>query len=152
MLKRSFSEDYFKEECYAIQGAIFEVYKNVGTGFLESVYQECLEIEFGMRNIPYRAQNTLNLSYKGRRLLKTYVPDFICYDKIIVELKAISALGEEHKAQALNYLKATGFSLALLVNFGHYPKVEIKRLRSDSCVSGGDTVVPIYNQIDVIAT
>ena len=105
-----------------------DVYKVLGNGFLEAVYQECLEIEFKRRQIPFVAQKTLTLTYEGQVLKHTYKPDFVCYDKIIVEIKAISKLLEEHQAQGTNYLKATGFQLCLLVNFGHYPLIEIIRI------------------------
>ncbi|MHC5083845.1 MAG: GxxExxY protein [Planctomycetota bacterium] len=118
----------FKDEGYAIQGAIFDVYRELGHGFLEAVYQECLLLEFQKRNIPVVAQPTLPLIYKGQRLEQTYKPDFICYDKIIVELKAVKEFASEHKAQVINYLKATGMKLGLLVNFGTYPKAEVCRL------------------------
>jgi GxxExxY protein len=118
---------FFKDECYAIQGAIFEVYREMGCGFLESVYQECLEKELATRGIPFRAQSDLQLAYKGFPLKQTYKPDLICYDQIIVELKAVKELAAEHEAQILNYLKSTGMRLGLLVNFGSYPKATIKR-------------------------
>jgi len=118
----------FKNECYAIQGAIFDVYREMGCGFLEAVYQECLEKEFRLRHLPFEAQKELLLSYKGEQLAQTYKPDFICYGKIIVELKAVKEIASEHKAQLLNYLKAIGLELGLLVNFGAYPKVEIVRI------------------------
>jgi GxxExxY protein len=100
----------------------------MGCGFLEPVYQECLEIEFEYQRIPFQAQQELKLSYRDRELEQKYKPDFVCYDKIIVELKAVSKLADEHRAQVLNYLSATGFKLGLLVNFGHYPKLEYERL------------------------
>ena len=118
----------FKDECYAIQGAVFDVYREMGCGFLEAVYQECLEREFRLRQLPYEAQKELVLSYKGEQLSQTYRPDFICYSKIIVELKAVKEIAPEHKAQLLNYLKATGLELGLLVSFGAYPKAEIVRI------------------------
>jgi GxxExxY protein len=127
----SFSADkklLFEKETYAIRGAIFEVYRELGCGFLESVYQECLERELRTWNIPFVAQPELQLLYKGERLRQTYKPDFICYDSIILELKALSVTSGEHKAQVLNYLKATGKKLGLLVNFGSYPKVTVERL------------------------
>lgn len=117
-----------KEESYAIMGACFEVYKDKGSGFLEPVYQECLELEFGLRQLPFRAQSLLPLSYKGVALKQRYTPDFICWEKIIVELKAVSELTDEHRAQVHNYLKATGYRLGLLVNFGHYPKLQYERI------------------------
>jgi len=118
----------FKEECYEIQGAIFDVYREMGCGFLESVYQECLEKELGKRGIPFVAQQELQLTYKGEPLQQTYRPDLICYGQIIVELKAVKDIAPEHKAQVINYLKATGIKLGLLVNFGTYPKASITRL------------------------
>ncbi len=118
----------FKEECYAIQGAIFEVYREMGCGFLEAVYQECLEREFFRKEIPFVSQQDLQLTYKGETLQQTYRPDLICYGQIIVELKAVKDISPEHKAQVINYLKATGMKLGLLVNFGTYPKASITRL------------------------
>ena len=109
-------------------GACFEVYKEKGCGFLEPVYQECLEIELGLRGIPFDAQFALALSYKGQQLKHAYVPDFICYGKIILELKAVSGLTDEHRAQVFNYLKATGHRLGILVNFGHHPLLEHERI------------------------
>jgi GxxExxY protein len=116
-----------EEETYAILGACFEVYKEKGCGFLEAVYQEYLKLEFEMRDLPARASVPLSLSYKGRRLTKTYEADFICHDKVLVELKSVSKLADEHRAQVQNYLNATGLRVGLLVNFGHYPKVEYER-------------------------
>jgi len=118
----------FEEESYAIRGAIFEVYRELGCGFLEAVYQECLEKELSSRNISFVAQPQLNLFYKGVKLNQTYRPDFICYDSVIVELKALSEISGEHKAQLLNYLKTTGLKVGLLVNFGSYPKAVVERL------------------------
>jgi GxxExxY protein len=118
----------FKEECYAIQGAVFEVYREMGCGFLEAVCQECLELELRLREIPFVAQPLLTLNYKGERLRQTYHPDFVCYDKIIVELKAVKEIAPEHQAQVINFLKATGMRLGILVNFGAYPKATVKRL------------------------
>ncbi len=118
----------YKEESYQIQGAVFEVYREMGCGFLEAVYQECLEKEFFRRRIPFIAQPDLQLIFKGERLRQTYKPDFICYEKIIVELKAVKDIAPEHKAQVINYLKATNSKLGLLVNFGSYPKASILRI------------------------
>lgn len=122
------SELLFQEETYRIRGACFEVYKEKGCGFLESVYQECLEIELRSQDIPFVAQPKLELEYKGERLHTEYRPDFICFGKIIIELKAVKTLADEHRAQVHNYVKATGLRLGLLVNFGHYPKAEIERV------------------------
>ena len=118
----------FKDECYQIQGAVYEVYREMGCGFLEAVYQECLEREFKRQDIPFKAQVDLELKYKNEPLKQTYRPDFICYDKIIIELKAVKEIAPEHKAQLLNYLHATGLDLGLLINFGYYPKAEIMRM------------------------
>ena len=118
----------YKEEGFAIQGAIFEVYREMGAGFLEAVYQECLEKEFDRRNIPYQRKVELSLTYKGEPLVKTYEADLICYGKIILELKAVKEVGNEHRAQLFNYLKATNLRLGLLVNFGHYPKATVERI------------------------
>ncbi len=117
----------YKEECYVIQGAIFDVYREMGCGFLESVYQECLEIEMSKRKIPFTSQHNLKLSYKGEELRQTYKPDFVCFEKVIVELKTANRITAGHEAQILNYLKATGIKLGLLVNFWGYPKVDIDR-------------------------
>jgi GxxExxY protein len=118
----------YKEESYQIMGACFEVYKEKGCGFLEPVYQECLEMEFGLQGILFQPQVGLALAYKGRPLEQKYVPDFICFGKIILEIKAVSQLNDEHRAQVHNYLRATGRRLGLLVNFGHYPGVEHERI------------------------
>lgn len=117
-----------RDESYRIMGASFEVYKEKGCGFLEGVYQECLEIEFEMQGILFVSQKPLGLTYKGRPLKQRYTTDFICYDKIIVELKAVSELTDEHRAQGLNYLHATRYKLGLLINFGHHPKLQYERL------------------------
>jgi GxxExxY protein len=118
----------FAEESFHIRGAIFEVYREMGCGFLEAVYQECLEKELAKQGIPFVAQQELLLHYKGDRLEQTYRPDFICFDRIIIEIKAVKELADQHRAQMHNYLKASGFKLGLLVNFGHYPKAEIERI------------------------
>ena len=118
----------FGEECYAIQGAVFEVYREMGCGFLESVYQECLEKELQRREIPFDSQQALGLHYKGEPLKQIYKPDLSCYGKIIVELKAVKDIAREHEAQVFNYLKASNLRLGLLVNFGHYPKATVKRI------------------------
>jgi len=118
----------YKEEYYLINGAIFEVYKELGSGFLEAVYQECLSREFASLKIPFTAQPELTIWYKDEPIINTYKPDFICYDKIIIELKAVTELSPIHRAQVLNYLKITKMKLGLLVNFCSYPKVHIERL------------------------
>ncbi|HOW96908.1 MAG TPA: GxxExxY protein [Kiritimatiellia bacterium] len=117
----------FKDESYRIIGACFEVYKEKGNGFLEAVFQECLALELADQEIPFVEQPRLGLEYKGRKLKQVYEPDFACFDDIIVEIKAVKQLTDEHRAQAINYLKSTGKQLALLVNFGHFPKIEHER-------------------------
>ena len=118
----------YKEESYKIVGGCFEVYREKGCGFLEGVYQECMEIELRLQGVPYVPKKPLALEYKSCPLLSTYAPDFVCYEKIVLELKAVTDLADEHRAQVLNYLKATGLKLGLLVNFGHYPKAQVERI------------------------
>ena len=108
----------YKEESYQIIGACIEVHKTLGCGFLEPIYQESLSIEFQKQKIPFEREKILSIVYKDIELEKKYIADFVCYNKIIVELKALSTLSSEHEAQILNYLKATGYRLGLLVNFG----------------------------------
>lgn len=125
------AEILFKDESYKIIGACFEVYNQKGYGFTEPVYQECLQIELSIQGIPFIAQPELNLEYKGRQLAQFFKPDLICYGKIIVELKSVAKLIDAHKAQTLNYLNATKFDLALLVNFGQFPKLEYERIANN---------------------
>ena len=115
------------EETYAIRGAVFEVYKTLGSGYLEEVYQNALEEELKLRGIPFEAKKQLHIFYKGRDC-GIYEPDLICFQKVIVELKAVESLHPKHSAQLMNYLCATGHKLGLLVNFCACPKVEIKRI------------------------
>ena len=122
------AELMYEDETYAIKGAVFEVYKTMGVGFLEAVYQECLEEELRRRGIPFASQVEIKLDYKGKELRQFYKADIVCYDKIILELKSVNNLLSEHSAQLFNYLRATKMKLGLLVNFGHYPGVEIKRI------------------------
>lgn len=120
-------EYLYSEETRKIIGACYEVHNTMGNGFLESVYQEALMIEFYKQNIPYVAEQKLDIWYKEDKLTKFYTADFVCYNKIIIELKAIDAINDDHKGQVINYLKATNFKLGLLLNFGT-PKMQIKRL------------------------
>ena len=122
------SDLIYPEESYAIIGACFDVYNEKGCGFLEPVYHDCMELELGSRKIPFVHEPLLPLSYKGIPLKHTYSPDFTCWDKIILEPKACDKLADEHVTQVLNYLNATGYELGLLVNFGHCPKLEYKRI------------------------
>lgn len=117
-----------ENESYVVRGAVFEVYREMGCGFLEPVYQECMEKELTKQGVPFEAQKELQLFYKGEPLKQVYKPDLICHGKIIVELKAVKEIAQEHRAQLLNYLKATGIKVGLLVNFGAYPKATIERL------------------------
>ena len=117
----------YADETFKIRNALFEVYKEKGCGFTEPIYQECLEAELTLQTIPFDAQRHIPLTYKGRRLRHTFVPDVICYDKIILELKAVSALADEHRSQIINYLKATDMRLGLLINFGAKAGVAIER-------------------------
>ena len=117
----------FKDESYQIVGACFEVYKEKGNGFLEAVYQECLTMELTEQQIPFEAKPRLCLEYKGRALKQEYAPDFLCFGEITLEIKAVKQLTDEHRAQVVNYLKATGKQLGLLVNFGHYQRIEHER-------------------------
>jgi GxxExxY protein len=122
------TELILKDEVYAIIGAAVEVHRELGPGFLEAVYQEALEIELAQRGIPYRSHQPLTIYYKGQRLRKEYEADVICYEQIIVELKALDHLSGREEAQLLNYLKATGLRLGLLINFGSVGKLEWKRM------------------------
>jgi GxxExxY protein len=124
------SEILFKQEVFQIIGGCFAVYNDKGHGFLEPVYQDCMEIELEHLSIPFDAQRELALSYRGRTLRRSYIPDFLCYDKIIVELKAVKELCDEHRAQVLNYLKATGLQLGLLINFGNQRGLQWERIIS----------------------
>ena len=135
------AEILFKDESYKIIGACFEVYKQKGCGFTEPVYQECLQIELALQGIPFVSQPELQLEYKGRILLQYFKPDFICYGKIIVEIKALEGLNKANKAQVMNYLNASKFDLALLVNFGHFPKLEYERIANDRNRAANDSLL-----------
>jgi len=117
----------YKEESFEIIGAAMAVHRELGSGFLEAVYQEALAIEFDKRNIPFRKEQKLEINYKGIILSKHYEADFICFDKIIVEIKARSELTGIDESQVINYLKATGYELGILINFG-LPSLVHKRL------------------------
>jgi GxxExxY protein len=117
----------FRDECFNIVGACMAVHNELGSAFLEPVYQEALAIEFGKRKIPYTKEHRLEIFYKDAKLDKKYYADFLCYSQIVVELKACSGLNDQHTAQALNYLSALKLDLALLVNFGT-PRLQWKRV------------------------
>lgn len=118
----------YKVESYAIIGAAFDVYNYLGPGFLEAVYQECLELEFQKRGIPYEREKEITIKYNDHILKQTYKADFVCYGKIIVELKAISELCDANRAQVYNYLHATNTKLGILLNFGHSEGLEQYRI------------------------
>ena len=109
---------FLGDETFNIRGCLFKVYNTLGCGFLEKVYQEAIEIEFKEAGIPYKREARLQINYNGHVLTQEYIADFLCYDKIIIEVKAVSQLNEVHMAQVFNYLKATNLDLGLLVNFG----------------------------------
>ena len=116
-----------KIESFKIIGACFEVYNQLGPGFLESVYQQCLLEEFQTQGIHCTAQQRIHITYKGKQIQQFFDADFICFNKIILEIKAVKNLLDEHRAQTINYLKATNLELALLVNFGQHPKLQYER-------------------------
>jgi GxxExxY protein len=118
----------YKDEVYAIVGAAMDVYNDLGPGFLENVYQEAMEIEVDARKIPSKAIQEIHIKYKGRELKKFYIADLICFGKIIVEIKAMDKLTLKEEGQLINYLKATGMKVGILINFGHFPSLEWKRL------------------------
>lgn len=120
------SELLFKEETYQINGAIYDVFNDLGPGFLESVYQEALAMEFTSRGIPYREQWGIDVYYKNKKLKKKFFADFLCFNDIIIEIKAVEQIIGKHEAQLINYLKATKKPLGILVNFGQ-PKLYLKR-------------------------
>ena len=118
----------YKEESYKIIGAAFKVYNTLGAGFLEAVYQEALEIQFKREGIPYEREKELKINYDGVELKQTYKADYVCFGKIIVELKAVSALDDTHRSQVYNYLHATGYKLGLLLNFGYPDELQHERI------------------------
>lgn len=121
------TELLLKEEVYAVVGAAIEVQRELGPGFLEAVYQEALEQELEVRNVPFESQKRLRILYKGHPLKKEYIADLVCNNQIIVELKAIERLLSKEQAQILNYLKATDLRVGLLINFGSHGKLEWRR-------------------------
>lgn len=118
----------FRDETFLIQGAIFEVSREMGTGFLEGVYHECLAIEFTARGIPFSSKPIIAVGYKGQTLAQAYIPDFLCFDSVVLELKVVREIAPEHRAQVINYLRATRMRLGLLVNFGCAPKARVERI------------------------
>ena len=119
---------YYKQESYDVIGAALRVYNNLGCGFLEAVYQEALAIEFDKSGIPYEQEKELKILYNGIELKQSYKTDFLCYDSIVVELKAVSLLEQCHKSQVLNYLHATKSKLGILINFGNHQRLDYQRI------------------------
>lgn len=119
---------YHKEESYAVNGAAMKVYSTLKEGFLEAVYQEALAMEFAKRGVPFEREKELKIYYDGKELQTTYRADFVCYGDIIVELKAVIDLDDTHRSQVHNYLKATGYKLGLLYNFGHHDGLQFERI------------------------
>ena len=117
----------FKEEVYSVVGAAIEVHNTLGSGFLESVYQEALQLELSDRGVPHAAQQPLRIRYKNRQLQAGYKADLICYSAVLVEIKALSVLSGKEESQILNYLKATGLRVGLLLNFGNPTELEWNR-------------------------
>jgi GxxExxY protein len=130
----------YKDESFKIIGACFELYNRKGFGFTEPVYQECLGFELTMQRIPFVAQPKIYLTYRGNQLTRYFKPDFICYDKIVIELKTVATIVDAHRAQTINYLNALGLELGLLVNFGEYPKLTYERLANTKGVLAQKTV------------
>lgn len=118
----------YKDEVYAIIGAAMDVYNNLGPGFLEAVYQEAMEMEISAKKMPMVPQQKLYIQYKGSTLKKFFEADLICFEKVIVEIKALDKLSSREDAQLLNYLKATGYPVGVLINFGASNNLEWKRL------------------------
>lgn len=122
------AELLYKDEVYTIVGAAMEVYNQLGPGFGEAIYQDAMEIEAESRNIPSVPQQDVFVFYKGQKLKNFFKPDLICYEKIVVELKALDQLTSREETQLLNYLKATGLPVGLLINFGRERDLEWKRM------------------------
>lgn len=122
------SELKLKKEAFAVVGAAIDVHRELGPGFLESIYQEAMEIELTSRKVPFAAQQPISVRYKGVTLKKQYFADLVCFEQIIVEIKALPHLFGTEKAQLLNYLKGPGFPLGILINFGSHGKLEWTRL------------------------
>ena len=118
---------FYRDESYKIRGALFAVHNELGCGFLERVYQDALEVEFRLQNIPYEREKSIQILYKGEPLGEPYRADFVCYGKVIVELKSVSEILDVHRAQIINYLKATKMKLGFLVNFGE-ESINIERI------------------------
>jgi GxxExxY protein len=119
--------EIYKDEGYRVMAAAFEVYNNKGYGLGEEIYQECMEIELELRNIPFNSKQELKCFYKGRELKKRYIPDLFVFGCMVVELKAVSDLAAEHEAQLINYMRLCKQPVGYLINFGHKGTLEWKR-------------------------
>ena len=129
------SDYLYKKESYAIIGAALEVYNELGPGFLEIIYHDAMKIELSEQNIPFESEKPLSVCYRWHTLAHEYFADIICYERIILELKAVKEIHDAHIAQVMNYLKATGLALGYVINFGHIKKLQWQRvLISDSLV------------------
>jgi GxxExxY protein len=117
----------FAEEGYALMGAAFEVHNQLGGGLLEEIYQQALEIELELRNIPFQSHPELAVFYKERQLAKRYIPDLVVYEGVVAELKAVSSLVPDHEAQLINYMRISRSTVGYLINFGPIGKLEYKR-------------------------
>lgn len=122
------SELILKEECYEIMGSCMRLHSDKGNGFHEPIYQECLEIDFEIEGTAFEPQAALKMEYRGRELKQRFVPDFLLFGRIVLEIKAVKKIADEHRTQVLNYLAATGYTLGLLVNFGSYGRLEWERI------------------------
>ena len=127
MKDNNYKDLLFKEEVYAIIGAAFEVYNNLGHGFLEAVYQEALAIEFQLRQVPFQEQFPVTITYKKQKLKTEYFADFLCYSKVLVEIKTQDYLVPKNEAQLINYMHGAKLPLGLLINLGNHLKLEWKR-------------------------
>ncbi|MGE5609362.1 MAG: GxxExxY protein [Bacillota bacterium] len=127
-MKERTREFLLKDETYAVVGAAMEVYNTLGPGFLEAVYQEALEVEFTERGIPFESQKPIMICYKNHLLQKHYIADVVCYGALLTELKAIENLTPREESQLINYMKATGLRVGLLLNFGHPKNLDWKRM------------------------
>lgn len=122
------SDILLKEEVFSIVGSAMEVYNHLGAGFLEAVYQEAMELELTSRNIPMVPQKEIQIAYKNQFLKKGYIADFLCYDQVIVEIKAMEKLTSREESQLINYMKATKLNVGVLINFGAAPSLEWRRM------------------------
>ena len=122
------AELLLKDEVYAIIGAAIDVHKELGSGFLEAIYQEAMEFELVSRQIPFEPQKELCIYYKGQCLQKKYFADLVCFGTVLVELKAMDRIGSKKESQMLNYLKATGLRVGVIINFGDAGRLDWKRM------------------------